>query len=109
MKKKISQLKIFAQISKNVENKKWKCIIDDCNSVAINSHLLQQNGILNIVADSGHITEMRQTDFLKWNQRNPPIQMARVGIRNAFSLQVFCSEHDSSIFKRIETPPVNNE
>jgi hypothetical protein len=35
--------------------------------------------------------------------------MAKVGIRNAFSLPIYCSEHDSSIFKNIETAPVYYE
>lgn len=100
-------LNIFSQISKNVSAIKWKCIIDGCNENTINSHLLQKNGILDNVAEKGHLIEIKVTDFFSWTPDTSPIAMKRVGINNAFSLSLFCNKHDSSIFKEIETHPLN--
>jgi hypothetical protein len=97
-----------AGISKNVKNKTWLCLIEGCTNIAVNSHLLQKNGILNNIADGGHIVELKQKDIYKWTHSDSHLlNMEPVGINNAFSLPIFCSNHDSSIFKLIETPPMD--
>jgi len=98
--------KVVSEIYKHVNEKKWGCIIDGCVEVAINSHLLQKNGILNNVTEKGHIIEIKATDIFSWSSEKAPIAMKRVGINNAFSLSLFCSKHDTSIFKEIETHPL---
>lgn len=101
--------KIFAQINKHVTEKKWKCIIDECNENAINSHLLQKNGILNNIAENGHLIEIKPTDFFSWSPDKTPMAMKSLGINNAFSLTLFCNNHDTSIFKEVETHPLDLE
>lgn len=41
------KIKILQNINKNVNNKNWECLHPNCENNAINSHLLQKNGILN--------------------------------------------------------------
>ena len=48
------------KIERHIENEKWPCLHPDCQASAINSHLLQRNGILNNVAENGHLCEMRK-------------------------------------------------
>lgn len=99
--------KVYAGISKNIKNKKWSCIIDSCNNASINSHLLQQNGILNTIAEENHVIEIKATDSFSWGEKKPPMEFKRISVGQALSLSLFCNNHDSSIFKKVETAPVD--
>ncbi|MBA9079907.1 hypothetical protein [Rufibacter quisquiliarum] len=101
--------KIIANIIKNVHSKKWECVIDGCTNPAINSHLLQQNGILDNVSVDGHLIEYKPTDPFTWKEDSLPFEKKRIGKKNAFSLPLFCNNHDSSIFKEVETHPIDLE
>lgn len=93
---------IIAQISKNLKDKKWNCLIDACDVVAINSHLIQQNGLLNNITYNGHLVELKMIDANKWDSKKPPFEFGTVGIKQALSHKVFCNKHDTEIFKPIE-------
>lgn len=101
--------KIIANILANVHKKKWECVLDGCHENAINSHLLQQNGILDNVSVNGHLIEYKPIDPFRWGSNSFPFEMKRIGKKNAFSLPLFCNGHDTSIFKEIETLPLNLE
>ncbi|AZQ59733.1 hypothetical protein EJ994_13340 [Maribacter sp. MJ134] len=96
---------IIAQIRINVRKKPWKCLVDGCETTAINSHLIQQNGLLSNIATNGHLIELKLIDAYKWTKNQLPIQFKKVGIKQALSHKVFCNKHDTSIFEPIE----NNE
>ena len=93
---------IIAKISANIKKKKWKCLIQDCDETAINSHLIQRNGILNNIVSNGHLIEVKMVDAHKWNDKQLPFEFKTVGITKALSHKVFCNRHDTSIFKPIE-------
>jgi hypothetical protein len=93
---------IVAQISKNVKNLQWECLVDDCNENAINSHLIQRNGLLSNIAINGHLIEIKMVDAYKWNNKESPLKFSLVGLKNAISHKVFCNNHDTDIFKPIE-------
>jgi len=99
--------KIFASISKNIKQKKQKCIIDTCDNDSINSHLLQQNGILNTISDNNHLIEIKPKDIFKWEKNIPPIEFKKISIKQALSLNLFCNKHDTTIFKKLETSPID--
>ncbi|WP_028892825.1 hypothetical protein [Tenacibaculum sp. 47A_GOM-205m] len=93
---------IIAQVSKNVKKIQWECLVDDCKENAINSHLIQRNGLLSNIAINGHLIEIKMVDAYKWNSKEPPFNFSLVGIKNALSHKVFCNNHDTEIFKPIE-------
>lgn len=93
---------IIAQVSKNVKKKQWECLVASCNETAINSHLIQRNGLLSNIAVNGHLIEIKMVDAYKWNSKEPPLRFSLVGINNALSHKVFCNNHDTEIFKPIE-------
>jgi len=99
--------KILAQIRKNVSAKNWKCATENCSGTAINSHLLQRNGILNSIAEDGHLVELRIKDAFRWQNEHSPIEFKKVGIWSALSMPIFCSQCDSSLFKSIESQALN--
>lgn len=103
------KLSIISNIQKNVHSRKWKCIINTCSNVAINSHLLQRNGILDKIAEDGHLIELRRSDIFKFESHAVPIEFKRLGISNALALPLFCSECDSSIFKKIESDALDTQ
>lgn len=98
--------KIYAGISKNLRNKKWKCIVDSCEGHSINSHLLQQNGILNMIAEDNHVIEVKPIDTFKWSDKDSPLSFKKVSVKKALSLNLFCNNHDTDIFKPAETLPL---
>jgi hypothetical protein len=89
---------IIANIVKNVSRKKWKCILDNCDENAINSHLLQQNGILDKVVESGHLVELKKKSMFE-----DDFIFKEVGIKDAISIHLYCQKHDTDLFKYIET------
>lgn len=93
---------IIAQITINLKNKKWNCLAAGCDEVAINSHLIQQNGLLRNISCDGHLVELKMVDAYKWNKNEQPLAFQKVGISQALSHKVFCSLHDTAIFKPIE-------
>ena len=98
--------KIIANILRNVDSLKWKCLYPNCKEIAINSHLLQKNGILNYLAEDGHLYEIRGNDFFKIEKEGALISK-RVGINKAISQPLFCNQHDTKVFREIETSPIN--
>src|SRR5436190_16641801 len=98
---------IIAQITKNLKNKKWNCLIDGCDEVAINSHLIQQNGLLSNITYNGHLVELKMMDANKWDNKKLPFEFGTVGIKQALSHKVFCNKHDTEIFKPIEKDDEN--
>lgn len=94
---------IIAQIDKNVKTKQWSCLAENCEEVAINSHLIQQNGLLSNIVENGHLIELKMLDAYKWGKNLPPFYFQRVGITQALSHKIFCNKHDTEIFRNIES------
>lgn len=78
------------------------CFHPECPEKSINSHILQQNGILSTIAPSRHLWQMEVYPFKK-----PPFTFKRRGINNAFSFNCFCQEHDKKLFKKIEDEAID--
>lgn len=97
-----NNVKILAGIRKNLSNKKWECIIDGCNQEAINSHLVQRNGILKSISKDGHVYEIRQKDIFKLCKSATPFEFKYIGVGKALSYPVFCSTHDNNLFNDID-------
>lgn len=89
------------KVERQIEKRKRQCLYPECEIHAINSHLLQRNGILNNVAEDGHVYEMRVVDAY-YRRYTGPMTLRKVGIRQATSYPLFCSRHDSDLFKPIE-------
>jgi hypothetical protein len=96
-----------AKINRIADKKKRKCVIEDCDNFSINSHLLQRNGLLNNISVDSHLIERKLIDPNKFVRNESPFEFKRVGLKNAFSLSLFCSKHDLEIFEPIENPFVN--
>lgn len=100
---------IIAGINKNVKNKKWDCLYNECTENAINSHILQKNGILNQIAPHGFIYEIKPKDVFTWENLGfkELTYFKRIGTSQAHSFSTFCNKHDTEIFKAIETHPID--
>lgn len=90
------------KVERYIEKKKWTCLCPNCQKTAINSHLLQRNGILDNVAENGHLYELRMKGVYRRMNESETSELKSVGVRQALSFPLFCSEHDSSLFKPIE-------
>lgn len=82
---------------RRAEKKQRTCCYPDCNEKAINSHVLQKNGILNEISQNNHFI-ISELDFFK-----PMLfHFKRVGANNSFTFKGFCKKHDKEIFAPIE-------
>ena len=100
----------MAGIQKHVKNIAWPCVIKGCNCQAINSHLLQRNGVLSMIGNgSNNYYEIRNTDANLWVDNEYTFAFKRVGIKEALSLKLFCNTHDTELFLPIEQKQVDFE
>ncbi|MEY2828356.1 MAG: hypothetical protein RIQ33_214 [Bacteroidota bacterium] len=101
MKEKEIQNIIF-ELGKRAKVKDRNCLFDGCPNLAIESHLLQENGILDSIKDNtNHLWEQKIEHFKN------EFYFDKIGIRDAFTFKGFCNTHDNSIFKSIETQPIH--
>lgn len=98
---------IYSKIHKHVWDIEWDCLSNGCTKKSINSHLIQQRGILNTLTDNGHLYELKSVDVFKMKYDEAPFEFKKIGIRNAISYPLFCNECDTKIFKDIETEPID--
>lgn len=95
---------ILNKLFKKALDQPRNCSYPGCNKPAINSHVLQKNGILNGIQNSGHI-RVSEADFI-----NPELfYFKRKGINKSFTFKGFCSDHDKTIFSPIEDYEINFE
>ena len=106
--KKIGE-KIIAAINRNVKAIQWECLIEECTEKAINSHILQKNGVLNNIESNGHIYEIKPIDVFKWNGRSfgSITAFKKIGLNQAHSYPTLCNQHDTDLFLPIETHPLD--
>ena len=97
---------IIAKIHKNVLQKKYLCLHPECNEMSINSHLLQQKGILNHLAENNHLIEVKSKTIFEMKE-GAFTKFDKIPVSQAVSFPLFCNYHDSQIFKVIETYPVD--
>lgn len=98
--------KILQTIFKNAQSKKQDCLV--CSEKAINSHVLQKNGILNLISSNNHVTQIKAKDFFAAD-KNGIMDVKSIGINNAMSYSLFCNFHDTNIFAPIEKSELNLE
>lgn len=104
---------IFKMVSADLIKKKhslrkkrnyWPCCFPGCNEKAINSHLLQQNGVLDRIAENGHVIRYHEVPS---QNMGLSFELRPVGVRDALAYPVFCNHHDTYIFESIELQPLD--
>lgn len=83
---------------KKAKNSSRECNYPGCNEKEINSHIFQKNGILSSIAKNRHLIA-HDIDFYN----NHAFAFKRTGLNKVFSFNCFCANHDSELFKAIES------
>lgn len=97
---------IINTIAKNVNEKKWSCLIDECKESAINSHVLQKNNVLSTIAKNNHVYVL--SNEIGADEKNMgKTKLEKVGINRALVYPLFCKTHDLELFKKIEISNFN--
>lgn len=97
----IELFKIWDTSFRNSTSKSRKCLVDNCEKIAIKSHALQKNGILKQISEKNHLYQFSNVPpFQKADKGN--FELKKIGINDVYTFPGFCKEHDSSIFKAIE-------
>ena len=87
-----------------IRDAKRICNYPACNNPAINSHILQENGILNWIADDKKAF-MEHTPWSKF--RPEEFYPSSINKSKMFTFKGFCNYHDSTVFKEIENGNLN--
>jgi len=83
------------------------CLFPGCTKNAIKSHVLQEREILKgIVDDTNHFYSIGHVPIFEMTADNL-FKVSRVGINKGYTFPGFCNDHDSEIFKEIETHPID--
>lgn len=90
--------KIFTDCSQKAKSETNTCMYPGCTNKSINSHIMQKNGILSSIAEDKHLWELKIDNFKK-----EYIGFKKKGINKIYTFLGFCIEHDTSVFKKIET------
>ncbi len=98
----IEYLKTTTECKKKAEETIVTCFHPDCSDKSINSHLLQKNGILSKIAPNKHLWQLEIDNFSE-NQFN----FRQRGLNEIFSFNCFCNEHDTKLFKKIESGDID--
>lgn len=84
------------------------CYVPGCIQPAIWSHLMQKNGQLSELADaSGHVVEPTTDDPFrarKAGDGHVNYYFRKIHKNEAFTFLGFCNEHDTNLFRSVETP-----
>jgi hypothetical protein len=89
--------RIFNDINMASFQRRRKCFIKACPNTAIQSHLVQRKGVLNNIAQNGHLYAVEVLHFPKIHYT-----IKKIGWKNVFTFHGFCATHDSVIFEPIE-------
>jgi hypothetical protein len=91
---------------KKILDKKRKCLSPNCNNDAIkNSHVLQRQGILNMLVDRNNKFYTLQLGSL-FNKDEGILKLRKVGINEGYIFPGYCKKCDYQVFKEIETHPI---
>ena len=81
----------------------YQCCCPGCDKKAIKSHLMQQHPILESICDEKNsLLQMVDNDIDPRSGNWDFYNRQKVGITNAFQCKLFCSKHDTILFKKIE-------
>ncbi|MGP8214626.1 MAG: hypothetical protein ACLQQ4_03595 [Bacteroidia bacterium] len=95
-------IQTIQNIRKHAFDEKRPCMYLGCQEDSINSHILQRKGILDRIAENGHVIQIKVTDYFKMVKEGP-VTFDRIGVGKAISLPLFCNDHDTKVFKPIES------
>lgn len=98
---------VIQKIKQHVDELKWTCLYPDCQNKSVNSHLLQRRGILSHIAENNTLVQFSQTNAFEALKTAERHCFKVKTVNQAMSLPLFCKEHDSNLFKRIEQNIIN--
>ena len=102
-----SWLDSFGEARDKARRTHYKCLCPNCSKNAINSHLVQQHPFLESIAEEGFLYQIKDNEIDPRSGDFSDSKGLRLSIRQVLSFPLFCSEHDNSLFKSIETENVD--
>lgn len=96
------------KVKKSFRSSTWICNIPGCKCKAINSHLVQQHPMLESICDEQNkVMQFCDNDLHPLSGDWDFVKLKLLGITEAMSMPLFCQQHDSLIFKEVETQSVD--
>jgi hypothetical protein len=89
-------------------SRKGRCLHYDAGSRCsrvIDSHSIQKNGSLSLIADNGHVYAISE-NFGDFNRNRGGVTYTKQGIGTVSTFRGFCEKHDREVFDPIDTVPL---
>ena len=74
----------------------------NCKKQAIKSHVLQKNGILKEISVKRHLIQLVPPNPFQMHEKGI-FDFKSIGVNNVYTFPGFCQNHDTSLFKAIES------
>lgn len=94
---------------KRTSRRKYECLYPSCSETAIKSHSQQRLGALRAISENGSVYSIQKNQYQVLKGLPDPPLMVRTGISAASTFDGFCSYHDRTLFKPLETRPLKVE
>lgn len=91
-----SYLRTLELKKKEFYNEDCICHLNNCCESAINSHILQENGIISNISTNGRVYKYY------YNLHKDEVAFKSCGKNDVLSFKAFCRNHDFWIFKKVE-------
>jgi len=90
---------------KAINQKFNKCLCPDmaCEKPAIRAHSVQKATALSFIEEAQHVYGLK----MSFKGAEPICEFEKIGRNNASTFTGFCSQHDTEIFRPIDTKPLN--
>jgi hypothetical protein len=101
--------RLFGEGVSHLKQKYEICLFPgtECSSPAIAAHSVQNNGILDRLAHDGHVISPRME--VTFSSQPPNYAFERIGRNRATTFTGLCSQHDTELFKPIDTAVIDLE
>ncbi len=96
-----------ARFYEAIKQKFNKCLCPDmvCEKPAIRAHSVQKATALSFIEDAQHVYGLKMT----FRGDEPVCEFEKIGRNNASTFTGFCNQHDTEIFRPIDTKPLDLE
>ncbi len=75
-----------------------------CSNKVAKCHSIQDNRILNLLANSGHVYMIKpDINHMQYDAHSTPLYFQKLGIHEATTFKGLCNAHDAEMFKPIDT------
>lgn len=84
--------------------RRFKCMVDSCKDKPIDSHSISNSISIQSISENGHVVGIKPYDDS--NEQSRKFRYETISHNSALVFKGFCSDHDTTLFKPIDTKEI---